>query len=141
MIDYVDPMINVMNKSSIDQVNAKALESLQLTFMQDVQDPAMPQISKRYLQRKMKRLIGGLSRHELDIIYPPSVEEMQAKQDILLLNRNIPVKIRSMDENHIDYIIIYQMALPTPAATALPNHLILKFSCFHQNINCCKFCI
>lgn len=118
MIDYVDPMINVMNKSSIDQVNAKALESLQLTFMQDVQDPAMPQISKRYLQRKMKRLIGGLSRHELDIIYPPSVEEMQAKQDILLLNRNIPVKIRSMDENHIDYIIIYQMALPTPAATA-----------------------
>jgi len=59
-----------------------------------------------------------LSRHELDIIYPPSVEEMQAKQDILLLNRNIPVKIRSMDENHIDYIVIYQMALPTPATVA-----------------------
>lgn len=118
MIDYVDPMINVMNKSSIDQINTKALESLQLTFMQDVQDPAMPEISKRYLKRKMKRLIGWLSRHELDIIYPPSVEEMQAKQDILLLNRNIPVKIRSMDENHIDYIIIYQMALPTPATVS-----------------------
>lgn len=118
MIDYVDPMINVQNKSSVDQVNAKALESLQLTFMQDVQDPSMPEISKRYLKRKMKRLIGWLSRHELDIIYPPSVEEMQAKQDILLLNRNIPVKIRSMDENHIDYIIIYQMALPTPATQA-----------------------
>jgi len=58
MIDYVDPMINVMNKSSIDQINAKALESLQLTFMQDVQDPSMPEISKRYLKRKMKRLIG-----------------------------------------------------------------------------------
>lgn len=58
MIDYVDPMINVQNKSSVDQVNAKALESLQLTFMQDVQDPSMPEISKRYLKRKMKRLIG-----------------------------------------------------------------------------------
>jgi hypothetical protein len=118
MIDYVDPMINVQNKSTVDQVNAKALENLQLTFMQDVQDASMPEISKRYLKRKMKRLIGWLSRHELDIIYPPSVEEMQAKQDILLLNRNIPVKIRSMDENHIDYIIMYQMALRTPATNS-----------------------
>ena len=59
-----------------------------------------------------------MSRHELDIIHPPSIEEMQAKNDLLLLNRNVPVKIRSMQENHIDYIIMYQLWLPTPACIA-----------------------
>lgn len=118
MIDYVDPIISVTNKSIVDANNQRLLDTLQLTIMQDLQNPSIPEISKRYLMRKMKRLAGNMSRHELDIIHPPSVEEMQAKKDLLLLNRNIPVKIRSMQENHIDYIIMYQLWLPTPACIA-----------------------
>jgi hypothetical protein len=40
---------------------------------------------------------------------------MDAKNHVLLLNRNIPVKVTSMDEDHYTYIVIYNSAIDTPA--------------------------
>jgi len=118
LFDIVDPRITILNKSVVDGMNVKMVQAFQITYLQDIQDPTIPEISKRYLKRKYKRLLAWMNRHELDIIHPPSPEELKAKRDLLLLNRNLPVKVRNMQESHIDYIIIYSLWLPTPANKA-----------------------
>ena len=44
--------------------------------------------------------------------------ELDAKEQVILLNNNIPVQIWSMDEDHYTYLTIYQSALNTPATRA-----------------------
>lgn len=48
--------------------------------------------------------------------YTPA--ELDAKEQVILLNNNIPVQIWSMDEDHYTYLVIYQSALNTPATRA-----------------------
>lgn len=118
LFDIIDPAISISNKSTVESMNAREIQAFQITYLQDIQNPTIPEISKRYLHRKYKRLLANMTRNELDIIHPPSPEEMKAKRDLLLLNRNIPVKVRNMQESHIDYIITYWFGLPTPANRA-----------------------
>ena len=43
---------------------------------------------------------------------------MQAKEDVSFLNRNLPVNIGDMSEDHLTYLTVYQTALDTPATRA-----------------------
>jgi hypothetical protein len=49
----------------------------------------------------------------LTVPYTP--DEMDAKQHLLLLNKNIPVKVGDLSEDHYTYIAIYTSALDTKA--------------------------
>ncbi|OQY40568.1 MAG: hypothetical protein B6229_01330 [Spirochaetaceae bacterium 4572_7] len=56
-----------------------------------------------------------MTAQEIEIAIPYTPAEMEAKQQVLLLNRNIPVEVGDMSEDHYTYIVIYESALDTPA--------------------------
>ena len=66
------------------------------------------------MKRKYYALLG-LSEAEIEQACRYTEAELDAKEQVILLNNNIPVEIGSMDEDHYTYLTIYQSALNTPA--------------------------
>lgn len=107
--------VKIVNKSDTEALEEKE----RLWFMATVQtilaDPNKPIISKAFAERKMHRL-NWVSKEEISVLVPPSIEEMQANQDVALLNEDEDVwPIEDLNEDHLTYIIIYQRAIDTPA--------------------------
>ena len=59
-----------------------------------------------------------MSQAEIEQACAYTPAELDAKEQVILLNNNIPVQIWSMDEDHYTYLTIYQSALNTPATRA-----------------------
>lgn len=70
-------------------------------------DPSTPEVSKRFLKRKYLRLSKS-KPSEIEIEAPLMPDEVQAKIDVDLLNRNIDIPVDNMDDDHLTYIIIYR---------------------------------
>jgi len=68
-------------------------------------------------KRKLLRL-SGLDESEIRELLPPSVDELDAEQDLELLNKNIPVEIHDFDEDHFTYLTVYARSDDTPAKFA-----------------------
>jgi hypothetical protein len=56
-----------------------------------------------------------MSLREIEQACPRTAEELDAKEQLVLLNNNIPIQILNPDEDHYTYLCIYQSALKTPA--------------------------
>lgn len=55
-------------------------------------------------------------KERANVYVDPSVEEVQANQDLELINRNEdPMEAKSLDEDHWTFVVIYQSAVDTPA--------------------------
>lgn len=74
-----------------------------------------------YNQRFMARYVGqslGMESETIDFLVGQTGEEMKAKQQLELLNRNEPLDIEGFDvmnDNHDAYLYVYRQALDTPA--------------------------
>lgn len=69
-------------------------------------DPLTPEISKRWIKRKMLRL-GWMSEEEINIMQPKSVDELNAELDVELINNNQePLPIQPW-QDHLTYIYAY----------------------------------
>jgi len=117
IISNIDVDIKIMNKSEVDWIK----EQEKVWFMAVVNlllsDPNIPAISKRVAQRKMLQL-NWTSKEQSYEFVPETPEEMQAKSDVELLNRDeMPYLDPStaMQEDQMTYITIYKRALNTDA--------------------------
>lgn len=72
-------------------------------------DPATPEISKRWIKRKMLRL-WGMSEEEINIMQPKSVDELNAELDVELINiGEAPLEAQQW-QDHLTYIYAYYSA-------------------------------
>lgn len=117
LISGVDPDVTIQNKSRAEQQRKEEWEKFLNYLPMLLSDPATKPISRRFLQRKSLR-IQGLTSQEIEIAVPYTPEEMEAKQHLFLLNKNIPVNVWDLSEDHYTYLTIYAGALDTEAKRA-----------------------
>jgi hypothetical protein len=111
------PNIFIENKSEVDAKHSKQAQQFIALLPMYLQDPSIPEVGKRFMKRKGLRL-SNISKQEVELMIPLTPDEMQAKEDVMFLNKNLPLKISSLDEDHLTYLIIYQTALNTKATQA-----------------------
>ena len=105
--------IKIINKSEEDAM--KEQEKAWLLIVADLvlQDPASPTISKTFAKRSIARA-NNISKDKVSVLFPASIEEMKAKMDLELLNRDREVwEIEDLQEDHMTYIVVYGKAMDT----------------------------
>lgn len=93
-----------------------------------LQDPTMPQVSRKYTQRHMLKL-HGLSREQISVIAPMTPDEMDAHNENLLLARNETVKIE-VGEDHLSHIVIHMTG---PNSNAKRAHILAHKMAYIQS--------
>lgn len=113
-VSNLTPYINVSQKSDVDSLNEKNKANFMAIEPMLQQDPNIPTVSKLFAKRKLFKM-NWLTKWEISIMVPQTPEEMDAMQQVELLNKDIPITIWSLDEDHMTYLIIYQRAYNTDA--------------------------
>lgn len=72
-------------------------------------DPTTPEISKRWIKRKMLRL-SKLSEEEINIMVPKTVDELLAEEDVEQLNLGNEIQPPVQWQDHLTYIYAYYSA-------------------------------
>ena len=70
---------------------------------------ADPDANRRFLQKRLARL-QGLTKEEIDLAFPPTVDELQAEDENILLNEGKLPKI-SVTDDHLVHIDIHSKAV------------------------------
>ena len=114
IISWMDPRIKVERKWVMDKENNQVAQKFLEFYPMYMADPTTSPVAKRFLKRKAMKL-QWLSMREIEEWCPYEPEELDAKDQVTLLNNNLPVKIGDMSEDHYTFLVIYQSALMTPA--------------------------
>jgi len=114
IISWVDPRIKIERKWLIEKENAEVASKFLEYYPVYMQNPLLSPSSKRFLTRKAMKL-QWLSLREIEEWCSLEPEELDAKEQLILLNNNIPVQIGDMSEDHYVFLTIFQSALLTPA--------------------------
>lgn len=109
-----DPRIQILNKWDLDSQNKADLDKFTQLYAMVMADWTTSLVEKRFMKRKYYALLG-MSEAEIEQACRYTEAELDAKEQVELLNNNIPVEIWSMNEDHYTYLTIYQSALNTPA--------------------------
>lgn len=117
IISWIDPRIKIERKWLIDKENGEVASKFLEYYPIYMQNPLLSASSKRFLTRKAMKL-QWLSLREIEEWCSLEPEELDAKEQLILLNNNIPVQIWSMEEDHYIFLTIFQSALLTPATKA-----------------------
>ncbi len=80
-------------------------------------DPALPEVSKSFIKRKMLRL-SGISEEEVYIMQPKSIAELSAELDARLVSENEKPATPKPWEDHLTYIYVLLGAKDTEAKLA-----------------------
>lgn len=75
-----------------------------------------PKTNRRYGQRKLGKLYG-MRKDELDRLFPPTIEELNAEDENDFLNEN-KLHLVSPNDDHITHMDIHSKATETPAKMA-----------------------
>ena len=113
-ISNLTPYITVSQKSDVDSLNEKNKANFMAIEPIIQQDPNIPVVSKLFARRKLLKM-NWLTKGEISVMVPQTPEEMDAMQQVELLNRNMSIEIGSLDEDHMTYLVIYQRAYNTDA--------------------------
>lgn len=117
IISNTDVDIKIINQSEEEWIKEKEKIGFMAVVNMLLADPSIPAISKRLAMRKMLTL-NWLSKEESVEKVPESPEEMQAKLDVELLNKDEDPYLdptTAMWEDQMTYIIVYKRALNTDA--------------------------
>lgn len=83
-----------------------------------LQDPTRPMVARHYTERHMLKL-HGLTREQINIMIPPTPDEMTAHMENELLGRNEMVKL-NINEDHLSHIAIH---IAAPDSNAKKAHI------------------
>lgn len=113
IISQVDPDVKIESKV-ISEAKRMRLQQQFTAFagivMQD------PENNRRFVQRKLGKL-NGMTKEELDAIFPPTTDELQAEDENMLLNAEKVPKISAQDD-HKTHILIHAKANQNGATLA-----------------------
>lgn len=122
---YEDIDIQIISKLELEEEYTKKLRNI-APIMNFVLTRPWSKYGKDDILRNVFIWSGATEEEALSWV-EPSIEEMQAKEDIELINMNEdPKPCEDLNEDHRTYIVIYQSALNTPAkAKAIANRMEL----------------
>ena len=106
IISTVDPDVRIESRLVSEAKRQRELESFGGFISVALADP---ESNKRFLQKKFGRL-QGLTKEEIDLAFPPTVDELQAEDENGLLNGGKLPKILVTDD-HLTHIDIHSKAV------------------------------
>jgi len=113
IISEEDPDVRIESKVISEAKRQREQEAFATFAPAVIQNPAN---NRRYIERRWGKL-NGMTSEELDMAFPKTVDEMQAEDENILLNKNKLPTI-SVRDNHIEHIAIHAKASDTPARMA-----------------------
>lgn len=113
IVATVDPDVTIESESESEAQKTKDRLLLTNYGQLIIQDPT---INKRYLERKLGRL-NGLENDELERLFPPTVDELEAERENDLINEDKLPQIHA-NQNHIVHWEIHSKAAETDAKKA-----------------------
>lgn len=108
-----DPDIRIESKTVSEQKRLKEQQSFDSMAALLIQNPDN---DRRTIEMKMARL-RGMTKEEIDLVFPPTIDEIQAGDENVKLNDNSLPTI-NVHDNHRVHIQIHAKANRTPAAIA-----------------------
>lgn len=121
--------IKTVSTADLEDMKEKERAMYMATVQNILQNPSS-EYSKNYALRKLYAL-NGMNDEETYVLIPETPDEIQAKLDLELINRDeMPSMVIEPNEDHMTYIAIYQQALETKAkakAIALRRMAVMKF--------------
>lgn len=108
------PDIQIESRAVGEARKMRDFQNLQLYFATALQ---LPTSQKRYAMRSLGRFV--LPKDEVDRVFPPTIDEMEAAEENEKLSENDSVPIL-LEQNHIEHMAVHAMATDTKA---LRNHI------------------
>ena len=113
IIAIVDPDVIIVSREEAEMIRRKKFTEFS-TFAQIViQDP---DTNRRYINRKMGKILG-MSKQEMVLMFPPTIDEMRAEDENQQINKNKLPKVSPFDDDII-HIEIHNKALDKKAKLA-----------------------
>lgn len=113
IIARLDPDVSIESKVLSRAKQLEDRQSLTGYFGLALQEPSA---NKRWALKKLGKL-NGMTKDEMDRLFPPTIDEMQADDENDLLNKNEPVKVLA-EQDHNVHLEMHSKANSTPAAIA-----------------------
>lgn len=109
-----DPDISVESESQIKAMREQQKLQFQAQLPILLQDPTTPEISKNFAKRYSMKLMG-IGRDQINILVPPTYEEFEAKDKVMMINNNDPLgaKVDEIDVDHYTFLYYFDTALDT----------------------------
>lgn len=107
-----DPDIEIGSKLEMEQERMRNRVAWAAIMPIINQDPTRPAVSKRFAERHLFRLYNVPS-DEIAVLSPETPDEMRAKMENQLLDRNEKVKVDVNREDHLSHIVIHGQGEPT----------------------------
>lgn len=110
-----DPEVKVISQAEKQAEDEKGRAYLAPLLMSTMNNPNISSISKTMAMRRLFEM-NGMEKEEAEVYAPPSPEELDAKQKLILINNNDPLgaKIDNMQVDHWTYIVIFRSAIDNP---------------------------
>jgi len=110
---------NDINIEIVSQMDVEEEKTNKLTKVLPLINFALTRPGSKYSKDKLLRDVytwAGLSREDANVYIDLSPEEIQATEDLELINRNeMPKQCENVQEDHWTYVVIYQSAINTDA--------------------------
>ena len=105
IISTVDPDVKIESKVLSEAKRQREQQNFNGYLRLALQDPTA---NRRFLQKKAAKL-NGLTKEEVDLAFPPTVDELQAEDENILLNDRKQV-YASITDDHLTHIDIHSKA-------------------------------
>lgn len=113
IIALVDPDVKIESRVISEAKRLRDQQSFQAFAGLVLQNP---ENNRRYIERKLAKL-QGVSKEELDMMFPPTVDELHAEDENILINAMKLPKI-SVNDDHRTHLEIHAKANQNPAGMA-----------------------
>lgn len=97
IVSEVDPDVRIESKTTSEAKKQRALQLFQGFIAGAIADP---DTNRRYLFKKQGKL-SGLTKQEVNMAFPPTIDEIQATDENELLNAGKLVKINVNDDHQV----------------------------------------
>jgi hypothetical protein len=105
-ITVENPDIEIMSALDSERERSKERISYSSIYPMIANDPTKPLISKKFAERKLLEL-DGRTDEEINILCPPTADEMRATEENELLAKDQKVEIKVETEDHLSHIVVH----------------------------------
>lgn len=113
IIARIDPDVKIESTTVSRAKQLEDRQTLTAYFGLALQDPSA---NKRWSLKKLGK-VNGLQRDELDLLFPPTIDEMQAEDENVFLNKDKPVQVLA-EQDHIAHMEVHNKTNATKASKA-----------------------
>ena len=113
VIAKIDPDVYVESASIAEEERKKKFEEFAAFAQIAIQDPLTQPSSRLYIFRNLGKM-SGLSKVQMMVMFPPTIDEMRAEDENLKINNKELPELNAIDDDVV-HIEIHNKASETPA--------------------------